>query len=549
MWPCVLPVCSCRSPPPSDFTVVSGDSLGHVQIWDGRMGTLVHSFSQHKADVLALAATNAGVIPEPPTGAAGSTSASSRRPRSLKVFSAGMDGLVAAVRRVTSAGATSTGHAAGVGVAAASSECRWVKAGAHHAHSHDVMSVAVSASGVVATGGLDSQLCVVDTADVGHRQPRKYGPFPSWPVVSTACEPRMLLVQQHTRVEVWRLKRVPVGGAAAAGAGSGAGAGATATVAPAGPGHLVASQVSAQPEELLLTLHARDEAPLISSALSPGGEFLALSDSSSVRLYALNVTDGLKPTRVELPSMFTAVPGGRRGVPGLTLAFTPLQPRLIVGSSKSRIFVVDIHGDAKKGFTATLGHEMSPPTVQTKPTRAQAASDSDSDSDSDGDSGSDSDNDSGDDSGSDSGSGDEADSDGDDKSDEGSGDNGGSEQRNGAAADASAGASGAVSVPSQLMHQLSRGVSRLAVSGDGQWLAASDLWNDVHIYSLDALKFHLSLPRLPALVTAMAFHHSSPFVAITTTDNSLSVYNAESGRLAPWSIENAGRYVGALDVV
>lgn len=202
--------------------------------------------------------------------------------------------------------------------------------------------------------------------------------------------------------------------------------------------------------------------------------------------------------------------------------------------------MVDIHGDAKKGFTATLGHEMSPPTVQTKPARAQAASDSDSDSDSDGDSGSDSgsDNDSGEDSGNDSGSGDEEDSDGDDKSDDGSGDNGGSEQSNG---DTSTGASGAVSVPSQLMHQLSRGVSRLAVSGDGQWLAASDLWNDVHIYSLDALKFHLSLPRLPALVTAMAFHHSSPFVAITTTDNSLSVYNAESGRLAPWSIENAGR--------
>ena len=35
--------------------VVSGDSLGHVQLWDGRHGTLLKSFSQHTADVTTLA--------------------------------------------------------------------------------------------------------------------------------------------------------------------------------------------------------------------------------------------------------------------------------------------------------------------------------------------------------------------------------------------------------------------------------------------------------------------------------------------------------------
>ena len=38
-----------------DYTVVSGDSLGHVQLWDGSQGTLLKSFSQHTADVTALA--------------------------------------------------------------------------------------------------------------------------------------------------------------------------------------------------------------------------------------------------------------------------------------------------------------------------------------------------------------------------------------------------------------------------------------------------------------------------------------------------------------
>lgn len=144
-------------PSRSDFTVISGDSLGHVQVWDGRMGTLVHSFSQHKADVLSLTVTNSGIIPDASAGD-GADASSKRRPRSLRVFSAGVDGLVAAVRRVA---------------AADGGPCRWVKAGGHHAHTHDVLSVAVSCTGVVASGGLDSQLCVVDTTDVGQRQPRK----------------------------------------------------------------------------------------------------------------------------------------------------------------------------------------------------------------------------------------------------------------------------------------------------------------------------------------------------------------------------------------
>ncbi len=38
----------------SDFTVVSGDSLGHVQVWDGGIGTLRQSFAMHEADVLCL---------------------------------------------------------------------------------------------------------------------------------------------------------------------------------------------------------------------------------------------------------------------------------------------------------------------------------------------------------------------------------------------------------------------------------------------------------------------------------------------------------------
>ena len=43
-----------------DGTMVSGDSSGTVQLWDSQHGTLLQAFSQHKADVLTLAASTDG---------------------------------------------------------------------------------------------------------------------------------------------------------------------------------------------------------------------------------------------------------------------------------------------------------------------------------------------------------------------------------------------------------------------------------------------------------------------------------------------------------
>jgi WD40 repeat protein len=39
----------------SDSTVFTGDSRGHVQIWDGETGVLMITLHQHTAEVLALA--------------------------------------------------------------------------------------------------------------------------------------------------------------------------------------------------------------------------------------------------------------------------------------------------------------------------------------------------------------------------------------------------------------------------------------------------------------------------------------------------------------
>ena len=43
-----------------DGTMVSGDSTGTLQLWDGRHGTLLQAFTQHKADILSIAASQDG---------------------------------------------------------------------------------------------------------------------------------------------------------------------------------------------------------------------------------------------------------------------------------------------------------------------------------------------------------------------------------------------------------------------------------------------------------------------------------------------------------
>ena len=57
----------------SDYTLAVGDSLGRVTFYDGKLGSLLHSFKYHDADVLCL-----GVAPN-----------------ERQVFASGVDPLVA----------------------------------------------------------------------------------------------------------------------------------------------------------------------------------------------------------------------------------------------------------------------------------------------------------------------------------------------------------------------------------------------------------------------------------------------------------------------
>jgi U3 small nucleolar RNA-associated protein 4 len=90
-------------------------------------------------------------------------------------------------------------------------------------------------------------------------------------------------------------------------------------------------------------------------------------------------------------------------------------------------------------------------------------------------------------------------------------------------------------------------VSHACASADGQWLAvvttkggtASRRAAGVHVYNLDALKLHKSLPPPPGLaswppVAAMALS-AAGVLALAVRDNAIVMYDVEAGTLTPWS--------------
>jgi U3 small nucleolar RNA-associated protein 4 len=90
-------------------------------------------------------------------------------------------------------------------------------------------------------------------------------------------------------------------------------------------------------------------------------------------------------------------------------------------------------------------------------------------------------------------------------------------------------------------------VSHACASADGQWLAVVTTSSGrsgrreagVHVYNLDALKLHASLPPPPGFhawppVAAVAFS-ADGVLALALRDNAIVAYDAERAKVAPWS--------------
>mmetsp|Transcript_8253 Transcript_8253/g.8419 ORF Transcript_8253/g.8419 Transcript_8253/m.8419 type:complete len:414 (+) Transcript_8253:91-1332(+) len=185
-----------------DSTVISGDSRGHVQFWDGEVGVLMATIQQHNAEVLALVAS----------------------PDESQVFASGTDSRVTWLKKVNiiedSMGTkgvedvgdvTTENNKDNVQSQARPTDNQWVHTTSQRPHSHDVFSLAVIADddgGRLVSGGLDCKVSWYSISAFGQTRPTWVLPVPASGLVNTLLQPDCKgwsLVRQRHRLDLWSL--------------------------------------------------------------------------------------------------------------------------------------------------------------------------------------------------------------------------------------------------------------------------------------------------------------------------------------------------------
>ncbi|XP_051580031.1 U3 small nucleolar RNA-associated protein 4 homolog [Myxocyprinus asiaticus] len=215
----------------SDGTIISGDSVGMVKMWDDHTGTLIKSHNVTKCDVLALS------------------------------VSQDEDSLVAG----TSEGCVVQFQF--ISVVLDKDDKEWVRTRTFKNHTHDVRAVAEITTAVV-SGGMDTQLVVrplLDKIEVRSSASalRKIH-FPHRNLVSCARKAGLMLFQYPSYLELWRLgesEGIDIPG--------------------------MSLSIKRKPEKLL-HLKVKGEEHICCSAVSLCGDWIAYSTASSLRLYKLN---------------------------------------------------------------------------------------------------------------------------------------------------------------------------------------------------------------------------------------------------------------------
>ncbi|TPX62599.1 hypothetical protein PhCBS80983_g00402 [Powellomyces hirtus] len=421
-----------------DHTIISGDSMGNVSFWDWKSGTQTQSLQAHGADVLCLTANKAGT----------------------KVWTSGVDRKVVQFTLVDVRSAKSKTPANKKNKRKGDGAKQWIISGEKRYHSHDVRALALMEGrpyDALVSGGVDTTLVVSSPlTEFPHLKQYRMPSFPHRPIVQmTKSGSRLMLVRFQDHVQVWRLGRsVP-----------------TYTSPNEMPNY---AKIDHQREELVLNIKPKCTTSLSAAAISENGQWIAVSDMETVKLFRVEENPGhlrVRKMKEFSATVGTVIPAAHK------LCFTPDSLRMIVAGSDSVIYLVDLSQgvagvfDIVQKFSAHRGDE---------------ASEDDEDA---------------------------MDVDGNDARDSGKiFKKGGREM-----------------------------IATLAVSGDGQWLASGDLLNRIHIFNLDSLKHHATLPVFSALHTTLSFHPSSPTLIVTCTSNEFYLYDCEEARLTDWSREYSQR--------
>ena len=175
----------------SDSTVVTGDSRGHVQLWDGETGVLMVTLHQHTAEILALAVS----------------------PDECQIFASGVDCRVTCVRKV------SLRNMIGPGEVLLPSDNNWVYSTSHNPHSHDVLALEICNTGpptaqgtggmVLISGGVDTKMCLYSIDEFARTRPFCILPISAKGLIQSSADYETVAVRHQDRIEIWNLSPSP----------------------------------------------------------------------------------------------------------------------------------------------------------------------------------------------------------------------------------------------------------------------------------------------------------------------------------------------------
>ena len=303
----------------TDGSLVTGNSLGQIQIFDTNTGTLLQSVNQTelKADVLRVT-VNAS---------------------QTKIFASGVDSRVVCLERSS---ATPVTDPSGSG---------WKFTTAQRPHTHDVKAMAVIQGKVsngstlmeaLITGGVDTKLCTYLVSDFAKKRPQVLYPWPSQsPVSSTMIgdnggDCRMLSIHRDNKIELYRLDN-----------------------------EQQASKRQSQDtpksiSELVAEIALETQSNLALSALCPNGKWLAAANATKLFVFRLTTDSKIMATGrgsheekmdVDIQPEKVALPKPLDQLTVTAIHFSSSNT-LLVADSSHRLFVVDLsNGHAKIAST------------------------------------------------------------------------------------------------------------------------------------------------------------------------------------------------------
>ncbi|KAK7058269.1 U3 small nucleolar RNA-associated protein [Paramarasmius palmivorus] len=457
-----------------DGTIVSGDSLGLVKFWDSRTSTQLHSFQAHGADVLCLTVGPEGNV----------------------VYSTGVDQKTTQFSLVkTSSKSEST--------SILRTSSRWVQSSSRRMHSHDVRALCIwpphtplppshkrhfpsDVAPVLASGGLDMSVVVKPAA------------LPASTALSKVLNPLATSVDVVFEDSYHRRLAYPPGPSS------------NYVVHVARRARLVSCMRDASLTiwRILKTASAEEEidpdAPdwekclemefdvhttLVASAISDDGQWLVVSDMYETKLFALNHDDNgtMKPRRTrDFSSIIEPhLPPKPASRGGLAFSFTPDSTKLVMTTAMSSyVLIIELqNGDKPSVLRKFDHHRQSPRGTRVVKDIRPAINDVEM-----------------------------GEPDEEPQSEE--------EEQD------------AFAKPEHA------NILRIAVSADGQWLATSDDKCRTHVFNLDALQHHCSLPSFPLPAQSLAFDPSRPsHLLLAFPNNSFQIYDVETRQFPAWSRE------------